>query len=66
MPMTMDVATEHHLDQWLEREVLDDDRRRWCKLRMIEVYESDPLYWGNAGWWKVYDEAGCGYREEKR
>lgn len=53
-----DEWTRKHLRNWLTSEFTDvaiDEHEMYP--RMLAVYNSDPEFWANQSWWKVFDAA---------
>jgi hypothetical protein len=56
---TIDPATVRRMDAWLQNVLgyelgeIEDKR-----AAMLDLVASDPDYWTNLGWRRVYDEAG--------
>ena len=48
------MTDTEHLDRWLASQGFDPDTDN-LRERMLGIYDFDPEYWGNAGWWRVYD-----------
>lgn len=55
----MDQATFAHMMCWIDNQFVgkyDDDTLAHMATTMIERYESDEEHYGNAGWWRVYED----------
>jgi hypothetical protein len=55
---TIDPATVRHMDAWLENVLgYELSEIEGTRAAMLDLVASDPDYWTNLGWWRVYDEA---------
>jgi len=49
----MDQFTQTHLHNWVVQQFTEDSAE--IESGMVEVYGSDPEYYNDAGWWRLYD-----------
>jgi len=49
----MDKFTQTHLHNWVDQQFVEDSAK--IESGMVEVYGSDPEYYNDAGWWRLYE-----------
>lgn len=49
----MDLHTAEHLEHWLHDNFHEEDHQN-IRVRMVTLFNEDPQYWGDKGWWRVY------------